>query len=261
MFLSRILSAVEEDMALRKQERPLRHIEQAIEGMPPTRDFQGAITGPEIALIAEVKKSSPSRGCLRPDFDPVAIARAYDRAGVAAISVLTEKRYFEGSETYLADIRRHVSLPLLRKDFIIDPYQVIETRFLGADAMLLIARLFTEESLREMIALARSLALDTLVEVHTQEELHRACAAGAAIIGINNRDLTTFITDIDVTLRLAPAVPAGKTIVSESGITGRGDIEHLQAQGIHAVLVGETLVKSPSIEIAVTELMEGHERS
>jgi len=260
MFLSRIISTTEEDIALRKKKHPLRELERAIDGMPPTRDFHDAIAGPEVALIAEVKKSSPSRGCLRPDFDPVSIARAYERAGVAAISVLTEKRFFEGSEIYLTDIRRHVSPPLLRKDFIIDPYQVVETRFLGADATLLIARLFTEESLREMIALARSLTLDALVEVHTQKELDRACAAGAAIIGINNRDLTTFVTDIDVTIGLAPAVPAGKTIVSESGITGRADIEHLQAHGVHAVLVGEMLMKSPSIETAVTELMGVHER-
>jgi indole-3-glycerol phosphate synthase len=203
-----------------------------------------------------VKSRSPSRGRIREDFDPFKIAAIYQENGAAAVSVLTDEEFFEGDRRYLSGIRKAVDLPLLRKDFIIDPYQIYETRMLGGDALLLIARLLAEEHLREYIRLAESVDLSPLVEVHTREELDKALASGAEIIGINNRDLKTFSTDLGVTLDLAPFIPGDRLVVSESGINTRGDIEILMKAGIHSFLVGEALMRAEDIGGKLRELLD-----
>jgi len=255
MILDKIISVKKEEVAHLKQNRPLRELKAVIRDIPPVRDFRKAISGKECAIIAEVKKGSPSRGILREDFDPVKIASIYERNGAAAVSVLTDKQFFGGNEKYLGDIKNNVRLPLLRKDFIIDPYQVYETRSLHGDALLLIACLLEEEQLREYIHLAESLGLSALIEIHSRKELDKALAAGAAIIGINNRDLKTFSTDLKASLDIAPHIPTDKIIISESGIHGRKDIEMLMKAGIHAFLIGETLMLSDDIGKKLRELL------
>ncbi|MFB0505568.1 MAG: indole-3-glycerol phosphate synthase TrpC, partial [Thermodesulfobacteriota bacterium] len=207
------------------------------------------------SIIAEVKRHSPSKGRIRQDFDPLQIAILYQENGAAAVSVLTDKEFFEGDRTYLSGIRKVVDLPLLRKDFIIDPYQIYETRILGGDALLLIARLLAKEQLREYIRLAESVGLSPLVEVHTREELDKALASGAQIIGINNRNLETFSTDLRITRDLAPCIPGDRLVVSESGINTREDIETLTKAGIHSFLVGEALMRAADIGGKLRELL------
>ncbi len=222
---------------------------------PPVRDFGGAIRDRDCAVIAEVKRSSPSKGRIREDFDPVGIAGIYEDNGASAISILTERKFFEGNAAYVPQIRRAVGLPLLRKDFIIDPYQIYETRVLGADALLLIARILEAGELRDFIGLASELGLAALVEVHDKADVEKAVSSGARIVGINNRDLATFRTDLDVSIRLAHRIPKGITMVSESGINSRGDIERLMNAGIHAVLVGESLMREKDIGKKLRELL------
>ncbi len=223
--------------------------------MPPTRDFRRALGGGDCAIIAEVKRRSPSRGVLRADFDPVRIAREYERHGAAAVSVLTDETFFGGSDADLTAVKGAISLPVLRKEFIIDPWQIHETRAIGADALLLIAAILGENQLREYRELAASLGLASLVEVHDREELEKALAAGAEIIGINNRDLKTFATDIGTSLALAPLVPADRIVVSESGIRSRAEIETLMKAGVRAFLIGETLVAAPDSGAKLRELL------
>jgi indole-3-glycerol phosphate synthase len=207
------------------------------------------------AVIAEVKRSSPSKGRIRDDFDPVGIAGIYEDNGASGISILTERKFFEGSAAYIPQIGRVVGLPLLRKDFIIDVYQVMETRFLGADALLLIARILEQGQLQEFLGLASELGLAALVEVHDETDLEKAISSGARIVGINNRDLVTFRTDLETSIRLARRVPKGVTVVSESGINSRGDIERLMNAGIHAFLVGESLMREKDIGKKLRELL------
>jgi len=208
----------------------------------PRRDFRGAITTGAVAVIAEVKRKSPSKGILSRNFDPVGLARLYEREGAAAVSVLTDRQFFGGAKEYLARARKAVSLPLLRKDFIIDPCQVWESRLLGADAVLLIAGLLGTEQLAGLLREAGEAGLEALVEVHGEEDLTKALAAGAGLLGINNRDLRTFVTDLSVSERLFPRIPPGRAVVSESGIRTRADVERLTRAGIQAFLVGEALV-------------------
>lgn len=208
----------------------------------PRRDFRGAITTGAVAVIAEVKRKSPSKGILSRNFDPVGLARLYEREGAAAVSVLTDRKFFGGAKEYLARARKAVSLPLLRKDFIIDPCQVWESRLLGADAVLLIAGLLGTEQLAGLLREADEAGLEALVEVHGEEDLTKALAAGAGLLGINNRDLHTFVTDISVSEHLAPRIPPGRMVVSESGIQTRADVERLTRAGIRTFLVGEALV-------------------
>ena len=210
----------------------------------PVRDFAGALKQGDPAIIAEVKKASPSKGVIKASFDPVGMARAYEAGGADAISVLTEEHYFLGKNEYLTKIKEAVPLPVLRKDFIIDPYQIEHARLLGADAVLFIAAILTEQKLTEFIALAKSLGLHALVEAHDEEELDRAIKAGAQIIGINNRNLKTFQVDLGTTVKLSGLIPAGCTLVSESGIATHEDILTLKKCGADAVLIGETLIKS-----------------
>jgi len=259
MFLEKILESKREEIERRKIALPISELKRRMAGSPLPLDFDRAIRSPARALIAEVKRSSPSRGRIREDFDPVAIARIYARHGAAAISVLTESRFFEGRDSFLQDIRQNVGLPLLRKDFIIDPYQIYETRFLGGDALLLITRALDAGRLREFIRLSSELGLASLVEIHDEADLEKALSSGAGIIGINNRDLSTFATDLEVSLRLAPLVPPGKTVISESGIRSRKDMERLESAGIHIFLVGEILMREKDIGRKMKELLPAGE--
>ena len=255
MFLQKILETKREEIQERKVLLPLSELKRRLAESPPPLDFDGAIRSRDRALVAEVKRSSPSRGRIREDFDPVAIARIYAEGGAAAVSVLTESRFFEGRDSFLRDIRQNIGLPLLRKDFIIDPYQIYETRFLGGDALLLITRALDDGRLKEFIRLSSELGLASLVEIHDEADLEKALSSGAGIIGINNRDLSTFATDLEVSLRLAPLVPQGRTVISESGIRSRSDIQRLESAGIHAFLVGETLMREKDIGRKMKELL------
>ncbi|WP_138492952.1 indole-3-glycerol phosphate synthase TrpC [Paenibacillus pinistramenti] len=259
MYLDRIVVTKREEVERLKSRLTITEAEKAIAELPETRGFADAlISGRKrnMGLIAEVKKASPSKGLIRPDFDPVAIARAYEQAGADCISVLTDEQYFQGSADYLRQIREAVSLPLLRKDFIIDELQIYEARLLGADAVLLIAAILDDRQLGEYFQLAGSLGLDALVEVHNQEELERANRLeGVKLIGVNNRDLTTFETTLQTTERLAPLVAPGAALISESGITGAEDIAYLAECGAKGVLIGETFMRRDSVEQAVLDVM------
>ena len=220
------------------------------------RDFAGALRQRDgVALIAEVKKASPSAGIIRADFDPVQIAREYEAVGAAALSVRTDKKFFQGQLEYLRLIRQAVRLPLLRKDFIIDERQLHETALAGADAVLLIVAILDDAQLKDYRALAGKLRLAALVEVHDDRELDRALNAGAEIIGINNRDLKTFRTNLVTTEKLAARIPAGKIIVAESGIHSRADVRRVASAGARAILVGESLMRSSDIAGKVKELL------
>jgi len=208
-----------------------------------------------VRLIAEIKKASPSRGIIRPDFDPVAIAKTYEKSGASAISVLTDEKYFQGRLEYLEAVHRAVSLPVLQKDFIIDPYQVYEARAAPADAILLIVAALCREELTEFMALAEELGMASLVEVHTSEELDVALEVGAKVIGINNRNLQTFETKLETTLELAPKIPSDRILVSESGIFTRADVERLMGAGVDAILVGESLMRETDPGVKVRELL------
>jgi indole-3-glycerol phosphate synthase len=255
MILQKIVENKRIEVAQQKEIVPFAELRQMLVDRPPTRDFEGAIRHRDCAVIAEVKRSSPSKGRIREDFNPVEIAGIYEDHGAAAISILTERKFFEGNAAYVPKIRKAVRLPLLRKDFIVDPYQINETRVLGADALLLIARLLGEGELRDFIGLASELGLAALVEVHDEADLEKAVSSGARIVGINNRDLVTFRTDLAVSIRLARRIPQGITVVSESGINSRGDIETLMSTGIHAVLVGESLMREKDIGKKLRELL------
>jgi indole-3-glycerol phosphate synthase len=254
MILQKIIKNRREEVARQKEILPIAELRQMLADRPPTRDFEGAIRHRDCAVIAEVKRSSPSKGRIREDFNPVEIAGIYEDHGAAAISILTERKFFEGNAAYVPQIRRAVRLPLLRKDFIVDPYQISETRVLGADALLLIARLLGANELQDFIGLSSELGLAALVEVHDEADVEKAVSSGARIVGINNRDLATFHTDLDVSIRLARRIPKGILVVSESGISSRGDIETLMGAGIHAVLVGESLMKEKDIGKKLREL-------
>ena len=255
MILDRIIAVKMEEVARLKYSKPVSELKRVIHDLPPPRDFMKALNGDDCSIIAEVKRSSPSRGRLREDFDPLEIASIYEENGAAAISVLTDRKFFEGDKTYLSAVKKIVDIPLLRKDFIIDSCQIYETRVLGGDAILFIVRLLEDEQLREYIQLADTLGLDSLVEVHTREELDRAIAAGADIVGINNRNLETFSTNLTTSINLASCVPEDRIVVSESGINTRKDIKILMKAGIHSFLVGEALMRADNIGGKLRELL------
>ena len=255
MFLEKILASKKEEVAGQKGLLPLSDLKRRLAEVPAPLDFKGALRFRDCALIAEVKRSSPSKGRIREDFDPVAIARVYAENGAAAVSVVTESRFFEGRPSFLPAIRKSVRVPLLRKDFIIDSYQIYEGRLLGADAVLLVARILEAPRLREFIGLSSELGLSSLVEIHDEADLEKAVSAGANLIGINNRDLSTFATDLGVSLRLAPRVPSGALVISESGIRSRGDIDRLMSAGIRGFLVGETLMRERDVAGKMKELL------
>jgi indole-3-glycerol phosphate synthase len=235
---------------------PLEELEDQAATAPPVRDFRAALAGPgPIRLIAEVKKASPSAGILRADFDPIALARTYQAHGAACLSVLTDAPYFQGHLSYLARIRASVAIPLLRKDFLIDEYQVVEARMAGADAVLLIAEILNDVQLPALLARARDLGMAALVELHEEGNLPRVLAAGADLVGINNRDLRRFVTDLNLTFRLRDRLPPGVVLVSESGIRSRRDVRRLEAAGVSAILVGETLMRAADVGLAVEQLL------
>lgn len=254
-ILDKICSSKVKEIEGRKKQLPLAKLEKALNGLQPTRDFGEAIKSPEsVKLIAEVKKASPSAGVIREPFNHIEIARLYEQGGASAISVLTDEQFFQGKLEYLTEIKQVVKLPLLRKDFIIDPYQIYEARVAGADAVLLIARLLSNEKLRAYLKLSHELGMVCLVEVHNADEIKRTLDTDAMIIGINNRDLSTFKTDLETTFKLRSLIPEGKTIVSESGISTRNDIKRLKECGVDAVLIGETLMRATNIIAKIREL-------
>lgn len=256
MILDTIIAHKRKELAIEREQVPLAKLEAEITNLPPTRDFRGAITGSDtVKLIAEVKKKSPSKGIIREDFHPVSIAETYVKNGAAAISILTDRHFFAGELDYLRAIREVVDVPLLRKDFTIDPYHIYQARVAGADAILLIVAALTASQLQAFMAVAASLSLACLVEVHTREELAIALDVEAQIIGINNRDLRTFHTDIATTFQLREEIPTDRVVVSESGIYSREDVIQLQAADIHAMLVGESLMRSPDISAQVRRLL------
>jgi indole-3-glycerol phosphate synthase len=255
-MLDKIITQKREEVEQRKKAAPMTYLQERIARQKPTVDFALALKSDHIRLIAEVKQASPSQGMLSPNLNPTELAQAYAEGGAAAISVLTEANYFMGSIEHLAAIREVVGLPLLRKDFIFDPYQVYESRAYGADALLLIAAILSQGQLERLVALSHSLDLRCLVEVHNEGEVERAVPSAAEIIGINNRDLDTFVVDINTTRRLRPLVPKEKTIVSESGIKSKRDIEELKKWEVDAVLVGEALVTAGDVRAKMKELLE-----
>ncbi|MFA5400126.1 MAG: indole-3-glycerol phosphate synthase TrpC [Dehalococcoidia bacterium] len=257
MILDQILADKRAELAATMQRVPLEKISAIARRAPAPLSLASAIGGTRISLIAEVKKASPSRGLIRPDFDPAEIASTYAEHGAAAISVLTESKYFQGSLDYLKSIKHALRLrrlPLIRKDFIFNPYPVYEARAYGADSLLLIASILDISSLQELLGLAHHLGMDCLVEVHDEADLKKALDCGARIIGINNRDLRTFKVDTAVTRRLRPLVPADRLVVSESGIKAARDITDMEKLKVDAVLIGEALMASPGIGEKIGEL-------
>lgn len=239
-ILERIVAAKRSEVAAARR----RRAEVDVSAAPPVRDFVAALKTKRPAVIAEIKRASPSRGVLRKDFDPAAIAKSYEKAGAACMSVLTDKEFFQGSGEDLVTARRASALPALRKDFIIDPYQVPESRALGADCILLIAACLTTAEMLELEGLAHALRMSVLVEVHDGEELERALALKTPLLGINNRNLRTFETRLETTLELLARVPPNRTVITESGILLRGDVTRMRESGVHAFLVGEAFMRA-----------------
>jgi indole-3-glycerol phosphate synthase len=254
--LDRIVEATRDEVERRREIVPLSQLEAALRDRPESRPFQEALTRPGISLIAEHKRRSPSAGAIREDLSVEDVVRAYEAGGAAALSVLTEASHFGGSLEDLRAARAATELPVLRKDFIVDPYQLLESAVAGADAILLIVAALEPEDLLELHREARALDLDVLVEVHDEEELEAALEVEAEVIGINNRDLGDFTVDIERTYELLSDVPAGKTVVSESGFSTRDQLDELDRVGVDAVLIGETLMRAPDIEATVRELTD-----
>lgn len=257
-MLSEILATKRTEVARKRERVSLELLQEQLIDAPPLRDFRAALAGANSpALIAEVKKASPSKGVIREDFDPLEIARIYAGNGAACLSVLTDETYFQGKLEYLRQIREVVPQPLLRKDFLVDPWQIAESRAAGADAILLIVAALAPPDLCEYLRLAKQYGLAALVEVHDREEMAEALQAGADLIGINNRDLHTFRTSLDVTLSLLSAFPPdpNRLIVSESGIFTHADVEKLKAAGVDAILVGEALMREADIAAKMREIL------
>lgn len=254
-FLDDIVASTREAVRTAKLKRPPADMKRRCRDREAARPFAESFSdGSNLKLIAELKQASPSQGLLRKAFNPVSIAKIYEEAGAAALSVLTEERFFQGSLDDLARVRSAVTRPLLRKDFLIDEYQVYEARAFGADAILLIAAILDDGRLKDFQSLARDLAMDSLIEVHTEAELDRALKAEARLIGINNRDLATFKTNLETTFRLITGIPDDRVVVSESGIGQRKDLDRLFEAGTDAVLIGETFMRSPDIQAKIREL-------
>jgi indole-3-glycerol phosphate synthase len=244
MILDDIVANKRQELAVAKRERPLGQLKAAAASAPPTRGFGAALRAPGLSVIAEVKRKSPAKGVLNQGVDPAEQAALYARAGARAVSVLTDARFFDGSNEDLEAVRAQIDLPILRKDFTIDEYHVYEARAIGADAILLIVRALDRAQLAGFQALAQELGLDALVEVHNEAELERAVEAKACIVGINNRDLGTMTVDVATTTRLRPLAPKGVTLVSESGIREPEDVRAVTSAGVDAILVGEALMSA-----------------
>ena len=255
MILDPILENKRAEVAAAKERVSLRELEERIATLRKPRDFRGALRSEGISLIAEVKRASPSKGDILPDVDAVEIAALYEQTGARAISVLTDEKFFKGSLDDLTTVHRHVRVPCLRKEFIVDEYQIYEARAASADAILLIVRCLSDEELASYYKLARKLEMEVLVETHTPEEIERALKAGAHIIGINNRDLDTLEVDVNRSLELKKLVPGGNILVSESGIYTREQVQKLEDGGVDAILVGESLLSSNDIRGKMQELL------
>jgi indole-3-glycerol phosphate synthase len=257
-ILQTILARKAEEIVERAGRVSLRTLGQRVAGLPPPRDFTGALRTKSAAgrpaVIAEIKKASPSKGVIRLDFDPVSIARSYEAGGAACLSVLTDRDFFQGSEEYLQQARQSCELPVLRKDFTIDRYQVYEARAIGADCILLIVAALSDAALGELLALAEHLQLAALVEVHDRAEMERALAVGARFIGINNRNLRTFETRLETTYELMQMVGEDVLLVTESGIHTRMDVEAMSQRGINCFLVGEAFMRAPNPGAKLKEL-------
>ncbi len=258
MYLTEIIKNKIIEVAERKNNVPLEVLKAKSYSLPLRRGFKEAIAeSGNINLIAEVKKASPSAGVIREDFDPVAIAMEYEEAGAKAISVLTDEKFFQGSMNILKTVREHVHIPVLCKDFIIDEYQIYEASVAGADAILLIASCLSIEQINKFMDIAQTLQIDCLVETHSMDDVEKVLKTNATIIGINNRNLRTFIVDPKTTLMLKVLLPHGKIVVSESGISSPEIISIYKDKGINAVLIGEALIRSSNINVKVRELLGG----
>lgn len=258
MILTKIIEEKKREIDIAKERLPLDKLEKELRVMPSQRSFRQAVAKEHgISLIAELKKASPSAGILRRDFDPLKIAQVYRAYGASALSVLTDEKFFKGSINYIDLIKREVYLPILRKDFIIDKYQLYESKLYGADAVLLISDLLSRNELHQFLEISRILNMDAVAEIHNEEDLGKALAAGADIIGINNRNLHTFEVDLEVTSKLVGSIPEGKVIISESGIKTYENVMYLKSLGVNSVLIGETFMRSQDIGAKVREIM-GH---
>lgn len=255
MILDDILFFTKQDLAAAKEEIPLAKLKEMIRSQGPVRDFKKALQGPGIKIISEIKKASPSAGIIRDEVEPAELAGIYETAGASAISVVTERHFFKGSLKFLEQARQAVSLPVLRKDFVIDEYQVYEARAHGADAVLLITGIVKPKVLSDLIGLVKRLKMTPLVEVHDNKELNKALAAGASVIGINNRDLTTMTIDLDTTFKLVEKIPKYRLIISESGVHTRQDMVKLKKSRVKAVLIGEALMRSTDVGRKMRELL------
>lgn len=248
-ILQKILHTKQEEIAARAAQRPLAQLKEAAAVASPVRGFlpslRQRLAAGDPAIIAEIKKASPSKGIIREDFDPVAIAQSYQQGGAACLSVLTDAQYFQGHETYLQAARAACQLPVIRKDFIVDPYQVYEARAIGADCILLIVAALTDAQMMELYALTTDLGMDALIEVHDRDELERTLRLNAPLIGINNRNLRTFATSLQTTLDLLPDMPPEVLLVTESGIHTQADVSLMRVHGVHAFLVGEAFMRAP----------------
>jgi indole-3-glycerol phosphate synthase len=257
-ILTRIVADKSAEIIAAQLKHPFAELDAAARAAAPQRGFAAAlearIAAGKPAVVAEIKKASPSKGVIRATFDPAAIAASYERAGAACLSVLTDVKYFQGSDDYLVAARNACALPVLRKEFILDEYQVAQTRALGADALLLIVSALDDARLRDLHACAQGYGLDVLVEVHDAHELDRALALPGAILGINNRNLRTFNVSLHTTIELLPHVPPGRLVVTESGILAQRDVTQMRRHGVHAFLVGEAFMRAPDPGAALTAL-------
>jgi indole-3-glycerol phosphate synthase len=257
-ILSTIAAHKQQKVAVAKQLLSQHALEEKISLLPKTRDFIAALNNKlnqkKPAVIAEIKKASPSKGIIREDFDPILIAKIYERAGAACLSILTDEKFFQGKAEYIKQVHACCELPILRKDFIIDPYQIYESRYLGADCILLIAALLSEEQLIQFNIIAKQLGLAVLLEIHDAEELKKSLKVATTLLGINNRDLKTFKTDLNTTINLLPQIPANRLIITESGIHQPEDVTMMRANNVHCFLVGESLMKTVDIALKFREL-------
>jgi indole-3-glycerol phosphate synthase len=259
-ILKKIVAVKHEEIAEGLRKKSLVAMRADAESRVLTRDFEGAlrakIAAGQAAVIAEIKKASPSKGVLREDFIPADIAQSYAEHGAACLSVLTDKQFFQGSVDYLKQARASCQLPVLRKDFMVDPYQVYEARAMGADCILLIAACLDDSQMADLEAVAHGLGMAVLVEVHDEPELHRALKLKTALLGINNRNLRTFEVSLDTTMGMLPTVPADKLLITESGILSRADVERMRAAQVHAFLVGEAFMRAPDPGAALADLFK-----
>ncbi|MCH9653816.1 MAG: indole-3-glycerol phosphate synthase TrpC [Planctomycetes bacterium] len=256
-ILEEIITLKRTEVCKAKEARPFEVLAEQLHAAPPVRDFVNSLSthGP-VGMIAEVKKASPSAGLIREDFQPVEIAQIYETSGAACISVLTDEHYFQGHLNYLKEVRNAVAIPVLRKDFIIDRYQILEARITGADCVLLIAECLDECELEQLYAYALELGMSALVEIYEPKNLKRVLKLSPPMLGINNRNLKTFVTTLDHSIQLSAKIPADCLLISESGIRNRQDVLRLQSAGVRGILVGETLMRAPDISEKVKELLE-----